>query len=78
MYRVSPIDWLGFVATLISVLGSAALGVKWLVKHYLAELKPNGGSSIKDKVNELDSKVDRLEIRVDEIYGLLVKKRGSK
>jgi hypothetical protein len=75
---VSPIDWLGFVATLISVLGSAALGVKWLVKHYLAELKPNGGSSIKDKVNELDSKVDRLEIRVDEIYGLLVKKRGSK
>ena len=78
MYIVSPIDWLGFVATLISVLGSAALGVKWLVKHYLAELKPNGGSSIKDKVNELDSKVDRLEIRVDEIYGLLVKKRGSK
>jgi hypothetical protein len=78
VYRVSPIDWLGFVATLISVLGSAALGVKWLVKHYLAELKPNGGSSIKDKVNELDSKVDRLEIRVDEIYGLLVKKRGSK
>ena len=78
MYRVSPIDWLGFVATLISVVGSAALGVKWLVKHYLAELKPNGGSSIKDKVNELDSKVDRLEIRVDEIYGLLVKKRGSK
>lgn len=78
MYIVSPIDWLGFVATLISVLGSAALGVKWLVKHYLAELKPNGGSSIKDKVNELDSKVDRLEARIDEIYGLLVKKRGSK
>jgi uncharacterized protein Yka (UPF0111/DUF47 family) len=78
VYRVSPIDWLGFVATLISVLGSAALGVKWLVKHYLAELKPNGGSSIKDKVNELDSKVDRLETRIDEIYGLLVKKRGSK
>lgn len=78
MYIVSPIDWLGFVATLISVLGSAALGVKWLVKHYLAELKPNGGSSIKDKVNELDSKVDRLETRIDEIYGLLVKKRGSK
>ena len=78
MYRVSPIDWLGFVATLISVVGSAALGVKWLVKHYLAELKPNGGSSIKDKVNELDEKAARLELRVDEIYALLVKKRGSK
>jgi hypothetical protein len=69
---MSPMDWLGFVATLISVIGSAALGVKWLVKHYLSELRPNGGSSMKDKINELDSKVTRLESRIDDIYSMLV------
>ena len=58
-------DWAGFVVALISILGSTALGVKWLVKHYLNELKPNGGTSVKDQVN-------RLESRVDEIYRLLI------
>ena len=53
-------DWAGFIVALISIIGSVALGVKWLVKHYLNELKPNGGSSIKDKVLVLEDKVDFL------------------
>jgi hypothetical protein len=53
-------DWAGFIVALISIIGSVALGVKWLVKHYLNELKPNGGSSIKDKVSVLEDKVDFL------------------
>jgi len=71
------VDWLGFVVTLISVIGSAALGVKWLVKHYLSELRSNGGSSIKDKVDELDAKVTRLETRIDEIYSMLIGKQKT-
>ena len=43
----------------------------WLKKQ-LAELRPNGGSSIKDKVDKLEEKVGRLEGRVDDIYLLLV------
>jgi hypothetical protein len=35
--------------------------VKWLVKHYLKELVPNSGSSMKDQLN-------RLEARQHEIY----------
>jgi hypothetical protein len=35
--------------------------VKWLVKHYLSELVPNSGSSMKDQLN-------RLEQRQHEIY----------
>lgn len=62
---MNPTDWAGFVVALISILGSTALAVKWLVKHYLNELKPNGGTSVKDQVN-------RLESRVDEIYRLLI------
>ena len=57
---MNPTDWAVFVDALISILGSTALGVKWLVKHYLNELKPNGGSSIKDKVAILEDKVDFL------------------
>ena len=47
-----------------TVIGSFIGLVKWLVKHYLSELKNNGGSSLKDQV-------DRLEVRVDTIIRLL-------
>jgi H+/Cl- antiporter ClcA len=64
---MNPTDWVGFVVALISILGSTALGVKWLVKHYLNELKPNGGSSIKDKVSVLEDKVDFLTDLVKQV-----------
>jgi hypothetical protein len=57
---MTPTEWAG-VAVAITTLVTAFAGlVRWLVKHYLTELKPNGGSSIKDKVNALESKVDFL------------------
>ena len=59
-HKMNPTDWAGFIVALISILGSTAIGVKWLVKHYLNELKPNGGTSIKDKVAVLEEKVDFL------------------
>jgi len=64
---MNPTDWAGFVVALLSILGSTALGVKWLVKHYLNELKPNGGSSIKDKVSVLEDKVDFLTDLVKQV-----------
>ena len=51
-------DWLGMVLTSLSILALVAGGVKWLVKHYLSELRTNGGSSVKDQVNRLEVKVD--------------------
>ncbi len=60
-------DWAGFVVALISILGSTAIGVKWLVKHYLSELKPNGGLSVKDQVNRLEEKVELLTDLVKEV-----------
>jgi len=44
--------WIGVTASEIAVLGAAAAGIKWLVKRYLSELRPNGGSSIHDKINK--------------------------
>lgn len=53
-------DWAAFAVAITTLLGSLALGVRHLVKHYLSELKPNGGSSLIDKVNRLEQKVDAL------------------
>jgi hypothetical protein len=61
---MTPNEWAGLALAISTMIGSFALMVRWLVKHYLEELKPNGGSSVKDQVN-------RLEARVDQIYLLL-------
>jgi hypothetical protein len=58
--------------SIISILGSLTLGVRWLVKHYFAELKPNGGSSLKDQVNRLEAQHVKLETKVDKIYEILL------
>jgi hypothetical protein len=57
---MSPTDWLGVVVAALTVIGSFFGSVKWLVKHYLAELKTNGGSSMRDELNELRVRVDTI------------------
>lgn len=59
-------QWVGLVVGLITIFGAHAALVKFLTKHYLYELKPNGGSSLKDKVNALEEKVDLLTDLVKE------------
>lgn len=59
-------QWVGLSVGIISILGAHAGLVKFLTKHYLNELKPNGGSSVKDKVNLLEEKVDFLTDLVKE------------
>jgi len=64
---MSAVDWAGFAVALTTLIGSLAVSVRHLVKHYLSELRPNGGSSVKDQVNRLEQKVDRL-------YDILIQK----
>lgn len=64
---MNVLDWAALVVAVISIAASFAGIVRWLVKHYLAELKPNGGSSLKDKVNSLEEKVDFLTDLVKEV-----------
>ena len=63
---MSAVDWASLAVAITTIVGSVALGIKWLVKHYLNELKPNGGSSMRDKVNQLEEKVDFLTDLVKE------------
>jgi hypothetical protein len=57
---MSPADWAGLIVSVVTIAAAFATATRWLVKHYLAELKPNGGSSLKDKVNSLEEKVELL------------------
>ena len=67
---------LAITVAITTILTSAGLGIKWLTKHYFdeikAELKPNGGSSIKDQVNRLEAQHSKLEAKVDKIYDVIV------
>ena len=53
-------DMAALAVAATTVIGSFIGLVRWLVKHYLAELKPNSGSSIKDQVNRLEARVDTI------------------
>ena len=59
-------DWAMLVATILGIASTLVMGLRWLVKSFLYELKPNGGSSMKDKVNALEEKVDLLTDLVKE------------
>ncbi len=63
---MTPTDWAMLVATILGIASTLLMGLRWLVKTFLMELKPNGGSSIKDKVNALEEKVDLLTELVKE------------
>jgi hypothetical protein len=60
-------NWAGLIVSIIAIVSAFAGSVRWLVKHYLYELKPNSGSSLKDKVTALDEKVELLTELVKEV-----------
>ena len=61
-------DYLTVAVACIAIFTAIASDIRWMVKHYLNELKPNGGASLKDQVN-------RLERRVDEIIDMLLDRK---
>ena len=63
---MSPGEWAGFGAGVISVLSGVLIGLRFLVKGWLNELRPNGGQSMKDQIT-------RLEKRVDDLFFLISK-----
>ena len=60
-------EWVGIAVGVCAVSTSLLVGLRWVIKSYLAELKPNGGSSLKDQMN-------RLEQRVDDLFVLISKR----
>lgn len=70
-------EWAGFAVALMTLLGGFTAAIRWLVKHYLSELKPNSGSSMRDAVNINSDRLDRVEQRVDQIYLILCESKSK-
>lgn len=51
-------NWAGLIVSIIAIVSAFAGAVRWLVKHYLYELKPNSGSSMRDSINRLEAQVE--------------------
>jgi hypothetical protein len=61
---MEAVDIAAICAAITTVFTGFTIGLRFLVKGWLNELRPNGGSSIKDQIN-------RLERRVDELFVIL-------
>jgi hypothetical protein len=70
-------EWLAVGVAVASLVVSFAGMVRWLVKHYLHELVPNSGSSMKDRIVRLESELTDLRSDVKEIYRLLIERNTS-
>ena len=62
-------DWAGIAVSVATIVASFAGSVRWMVKHYLSELKPDGNGG-----HNLEGRITRLETRVDQIYTILSEK----
>jgi len=57
-------EWVAVAVGVCAVSSSLLLGLRWVIKSYLSELKPNSGSSIKDQINRLEKRVDDLFVLI--------------
>jgi hypothetical protein len=55
-------DWAALAVSVLTIVAVVAGSIKWLVKHYLAELKPNSGSSMKDQISRLEARINEADI----------------
>ena len=65
---MTPAEWAGFGAGVCAVLTSLLVGLRFLIKGWFNELRPNGGSSMKDQLT-------RLEQRVDDLFSMMSKRQ---
>jgi cobalamin biosynthesis protein CobD/CbiB len=77
-------DWASLIVAILTIVSSIAFAIKWLVKHYLSELKTNGGHSVKDQINRLEKSLEEQRIesnrsrvqheaKIDKMYDILLK-----
>jgi len=61
---MTPTDWAGLTLTILGILGTVGVVMRWILKKYveeiMSELRPNSGSSMKDQITRLEAKTDKL------------------
>jgi len=67
---MSTSDWAGLAVAVATIVASFTGAIRWMVKHYLSELKPDGNGG-----HNLEGRLTRVENRIDQIYTLLCEKK---
>ena len=62
-------DYASLASMVLGFGAVAVVAIKWTIKHYLAELKPNGGSSLKDAVNKIATDVTEMRVSLARLEG---------
>jgi len=62
-------DWMALAVSTVTIVGSLVASVRWLVKHYLSELKPDNNGR-----HNLEGRVSRIEEKIDTLYQVLISK----
>lgn len=65
--EVSINDWVAVAVGASTLITTGLMALRWVIRQYLAELKPNSGTSMKDQLT-------RLEQRVDDLFVLISKR----
>ena len=63
---MSIADWATTISGFLAVVLTVGAASRWIIKHYLAELKPNSGSSMNDRLL-------RVETKLEIIYDIITK-----
>jgi hypothetical protein len=61
---MTPNDWVAIVVGGCAILTSLLVALRWVIKGWLNELRPNGGSSMKDQITRLEQRVDDLFVLI--------------
>jgi len=61
---MTPGEWVALAVGVCAICTSLLVALRWVIKSYLAELKPNSGTSMKDQLTRLESRVDDLFILI--------------
>lgn len=62
-------DWAALTSVIVAVGGIILIGIKWTIKHYLAELKPNGGSSMHDSISKIGLDITEMRVSLARLEG---------
>jgi hypothetical protein len=57
---MNPQDYAAIAVAIVTVLGGVAALLRFIVLHYLQELKPNSGSSMNDRLVRVEAMLELL------------------
>jgi tetrahydromethanopterin S-methyltransferase subunit E len=70
---MTAVDIAAICAAITTVFTGFAVGLRFLVKGWLNELRPNSGSSMKDQITDIKGQIISLQKRVDDLFVILTR-----